>query len=97
MAETPTKVIENIENSCGSCLSVDNNCIFLHGEKAKSEGILTNLKRCIGIDLLVKSDEFSSYLCRLCAKKISSVVSKTKELKSLFEESEQVWKCRERI
>ena len=45
----------------------------------------------------MKSDEFSSYLCRSCAKKISNVVSKIKELKSLFEESEQVWKCTERI
>ena len=43
---------------------------FFNGEKAKSEGILTNLKQFIGIDLSVKSDEFSSYLCRSCAKNI---------------------------
>ena len=70
---------------------------FLHGEKAKSEGILTNLKQFIGIDLSVKSDECSTYLCHSCAKKTLNVVSKIKELKSLVEESEQVWKCTERI
>ena len=32
---------------------------FLQGETAKSEGILTSLKQFIGIDLSVKSDEFS--------------------------------------
>lgn len=45
----------------------------------------------------MKSDELSSYLCRSCAKKISNVVCKIKELRSLFEESGQVWKCTERI
>ena len=60
---------ENKENCCRLCLSVDNRRIFLQGEKAKSEGTLTNLKQFIGIDLSVKSDEFSSYLCRSCAKK----------------------------
>ena len=98
MAETPTKVAENKENCCRLCLSVDNHRVFLHREKAKSEGILTSLKQFKGIDLSVKSDEFSSYLCRSCAKKISNAASKIKEFKSLsVEESEQVWKCTERI
>ena len=97
MAETPTKVVENKENCCRLGLSVDNHRSFLHGEKAKSEGILTSLKQFIGMDLSVSYDEFSSYLCRSCAKKISNVVSKIKELRSLFEESEHVWKYTERI
>lgn len=97
MAETPTKVVENKEKCCGICLSSDNHRIYLHGEKAKSEEILTNLKQFIGMRLSVKSDELSSYLCRSSAKKISNVVCKIKELRSLFEESEQVWKCAEYI
>ena len=59
MAESPTKVVENQENCCRLCLSVDNHRLFLQGETAKSEGILTSLKQFIGIDLSVKSDEFS--------------------------------------
>ena len=58
MAESPTKVAENQENCCRLCLSVDNHRIFLQGGKAKSGGILTNLKQFTGIDLSVKSDEF---------------------------------------
>ena len=38
-AETPTKVVENKENCCRLCLSVDNHRIFLHEDKAKSGGI----------------------------------------------------------
>ena len=62
MAETPTKVVKNKDNCCRLSLSVDNHRIFLHGEKTKSEGIFTNLKQFIGIDLSVKSDEFSTNL-----------------------------------
>lgn len=95
MAKTPTKVAGNKVHSCRLCLSSDKHCIYLHREKEQSEEVLTNLKQFIGIDLSVKFDELSSYLCRSCAKKISNVMCKMKELRSLFEESEQVWKCTE--
>ena len=84
---TPTKVAERKENCRRCCNTNDNLCVYIYGEKSKSDWILIALKQFTRNES-PESDELSSYLWRSCVNRVLHIKSKIKELKSLFEESE---------
>ena len=85
---TPIKVVEKDDlNSCGCCGAADSHRLYLFGKKSMSEGILKAFKDFTGLN----DCEDSSFLCRSCAAKITNILKKISDLKSVFQ-----WYERER-
>ena len=84
---TPIKVVEKYDlNACRCCGLADKHRLYLFGDKSKSEGILKAFKKVTGF---TDCEDSVSFLCRSCYAKVSNIVKKICELKSVFEEWER--------
>ena len=84
---TPIKVVEKYDlNACRCCGLADKHRLYLFGDKSKSEGILKAFNEVTGF---TDCEDSVSFLCRSCYAKVSNIVKKICELKSVFEEWER--------
>ena len=85
---TPKKSVSEKISNCCRCCSTDktSNRVNLYGDKSKEEHIVSTIYRLTGITLK-ESDHFSTWICRSCALKISTLKKKVDELKTVFDET----------
>lgn len=80
---TPKKsVSDKILNLCRCCNCENARRVPLYGDKSKEEGLVKIIVRFAQLDIS-ENDNFSKWVCRSCAMKISALRKKIDEFKSL--------------